>query len=123
MFWFDGAVCVALDPATAADLGRRLGHDFSTVRIHRNDAAAAAFVGEQVNRERVGPQLRIGLRPHALENRRATISQPLFLTTKSLSIHVAINPPSGELARSGLAQRVLAELTRNSEVTGLPVES
>ena len=32
----------ALDSATAADLGRRFGHDFSTVRIHRNDAAAAS---------------------------------------------------------------------------------
>jgi uncharacterized protein DUF4157/D-alanyl-D-alanine carboxypeptidase-like protein/zinc carboxypeptidase len=32
----------ALDPIAATDLGRRFGHDFGAVRIHRDDAAAAS---------------------------------------------------------------------------------
>ncbi len=50
----------ALDPATATDLGHRFGHDFSAVRIHRNDAAAASARALRAEAYTIGHDIMFG---------------------------------------------------------------
>jgi hypothetical protein len=50
----------ALDPATATDLGRRFGHDFRTVRIHTDAAAAASARAFQADAYTVGRDIVFG---------------------------------------------------------------
>ncbi|MEP7218864.1 MAG: DUF4157 domain-containing protein, partial [Bacteroidota bacterium] len=76
----------SLDPDIAADFGDRLGHDFSGVRIHSDDAAATSAGGMSARAYTVGTDIVFGAgewRPGTSEGRRLLAHELVHVVQQS----------------------------------------